>query len=143
MSVKERIKAFINFKQISMREFCRQVGVSNSYVSSMRSSIQPDKLLRIAHVFPELNSDWLMTGEGDMIRKTHELQPTERDDLISTGSEVFKDKLLDMFKKGEIFSSAIVWEQHRLIIEKSQKIEDLIKEVQALKSLLAQHGIKP
>lgn len=67
MTVKERITKFIELKQISKSEFCRQIGVSNAYISSMRVGIQPDKVQRIALAYPELNIGWLLTGEGEIL----------------------------------------------------------------------------
>lgn len=139
MTVKERIREFIKFKGISERQFCLKIGVSSTYVSSMRISLQPDKLLKIAQAYPELNTTWLITGEGEMLRAGYTLHPEIREDFISSGSEVFKDKLIDMFKKGEIYPAALVWEQHRLIMEKSARVEELLKEVEALKLRLAKH----
>lgn len=43
-SVKERLKQFIDTLNISEREFCRRIGVSSSYVMSIKKSIQPDKI---------------------------------------------------------------------------------------------------
>lgn len=68
MTVKERLKQFIEYKRISVRSFERTCGLSYGYVSNMRVSIQPDKIANIAHCFPELNTGWLLTGEGEMIR---------------------------------------------------------------------------
>ncbi|NCB42875.1 MAG: XRE family transcriptional regulator [Clostridia bacterium] len=67
MGVKERLREYIKTLKISEREFCRQIGVSTSYVNSIRTSIQPDKMKSIAEVFPELNPIWLMTGDGEML----------------------------------------------------------------------------
>ena len=68
MTVKERLKEFIDFKKISDRAFCASIGgVSFNYVNSIRKSIQPDKLKRITDVYPELNTRWLMTGDGEML----------------------------------------------------------------------------
>ena len=67
MSVKERLKEFIKWKKISTSAFCESIGVSNAYISSMRVSIQPDKVQSIALKYPELNIDWLLTGAGQMI----------------------------------------------------------------------------
>lgn len=53
---------------MSDRAFCEVIGVSSSYISSMRVSIQPDKLTSIAEQFPMLNIDWLLTGEGEMLK---------------------------------------------------------------------------
>ena len=49
-----------------MAEFGRRIGVSGAYVTSMRKSIQPDKVEKIKSEFPELNIDWLLTGNGAM-----------------------------------------------------------------------------
>jgi transcriptional regulator with XRE-family HTH domain len=69
MSVKERLILFITYKGLSARSFCRKIGVSGSYINSMRKSIQPDKLESIAANFPDLNTAWLMTGQGEMLNE--------------------------------------------------------------------------
>lgn len=76
MSVKERIKKYVGFKNISIREFERLSGLNYGYVNSIRVSIQPDKIKGIASYFTDLNIDWLLTGQGDMIAKgeTQELK---------------------------------------------------------------------
>jgi len=69
MSVKERIINFISYKKLSKSEFCRSIGVSSAFVTSMRVSIQPDKIESIAIAYPELNTGWLLTGEGAMLKE--------------------------------------------------------------------------
>ena len=66
-SVKERLKQFIDTLNISEREFCRRIGVSSSYVMSIKKSIQPDKMQAISIQFPELNPLWLLLGQGEML----------------------------------------------------------------------------
>lgn len=68
-SVKQRIKEFIEHKQISTREFERLCGLANGYVRSINKSILPDRLKSISLQFPELNIGWIATGEGEMLRK--------------------------------------------------------------------------
>lgn len=48
---------------ISMAEFSRRIGVSSAYITSMRKSIQPDKVERIRKEFPDLDIQWLLTGQ--------------------------------------------------------------------------------
>lgn len=67
-SVKERLKTFLKKENIKGVDFCMSIGVSNGFISGMRKSIQPDKLKSIAIKYPNLNINWLMTGEGEMIR---------------------------------------------------------------------------
>jgi len=74
MSVKERITKYIEYKKITKIAFCSAINVSNAFISSMRQSIQPDKIQRIALKFPDLNTGWLLTGEGEML-KSPEISP--------------------------------------------------------------------
>lgn len=67
-TVKERLKAFIEYKNISIRSFESQCGLSYGYVGNMRQSIQPDKVKSIARCFPDLNTGWLLSGEGEMLK---------------------------------------------------------------------------
>ena len=69
MSVKERLILFAESQRISHSEFCRKIGVSNAFISSMRRSLQPDKIERIALNYPQLNISWLITGEGQMLKQ--------------------------------------------------------------------------
>ena len=38
----------------------------------MRKSIDPEKLQSIAKNYPDLNTGWLMTGEGEMLKNIHQ-----------------------------------------------------------------------
>lgn len=67
-SVKERLKLFLQIEKIKQTDFCQAIGVSTGFISSMRESIQPDKLKNIAINYPKLDIGWLMVGEGNMIK---------------------------------------------------------------------------
>ena len=67
LSVKERLKLFLKQNGIKASTFCASIDVSQGFISSMRESIQPDKLKSIAIKYPMLDIGWLMTGEGNMI----------------------------------------------------------------------------
>lgn len=68
-SVKERLNVFIKYKHLSKRKFCELISVCSSYVTNISKSIQPDKIERISEQFPELNTGWLMTGNGEMLNE--------------------------------------------------------------------------
>lgn len=69
MSTKERIVKYIKFHSMKQGEFCERIGVAKTYIASIRSSISPGKLAKIATEFPDLNIEWLLTGEGDMLKE--------------------------------------------------------------------------
>lgn len=71
MGVKERLTEFLSHKGITKTEFGRKIGVSSAYVSSIRRSIDKEKIKSIALNFPDLNIDWLLYGDGEMFRPSH------------------------------------------------------------------------
>lgn len=79
MSVKERIYKFTDQKCITIRRFEELCGLSNGYVSSMRKGLGTRKLNNVLTAFPELNRDWLLYGEGDMIKKVEHISDDTTD----------------------------------------------------------------
>lgn len=66
-TLKERLKQFISYLNISERQFCANIGVGFAYVSSIKRSISAEKLEAISRRYPELNPIWLMRGDGEML----------------------------------------------------------------------------
>lgn len=67
-SVKERLKQFLKQSNIKGVDFCQSINVSIGFISGMRESIQPDKLKSIAIKYPRLSIEWLLIGEGSMLK---------------------------------------------------------------------------
>lgn len=76
-SIKERIILFLKHLGISQAKFEKRCGLANGYVNNIRKSITPEKLQQIALCFPELNTGWLMTGEGEMLKGDQEKPSVE------------------------------------------------------------------
>ena len=74
-SVKTRLIQFIEYKGLSKNRFEKICGLSPRYVSNISQSIQPDKIEKISLNFPELNTGWLLTGEGGMLKAEVESTP--------------------------------------------------------------------
>ena len=68
MDIKERIKQFADSKGIPIYKFESTAGLSNGYVNGIRKGIGSEKLSDILRAFPELNRNWLLFGEGEMLR---------------------------------------------------------------------------
>lgn len=67
-TIKDRLKIFVKYKGLGQGKFEAKCGLSNGYINNIRQSILPDKLQKIALQFPDLNTGWLMTGEGEMLK---------------------------------------------------------------------------
>jgi phage repressor protein C with HTH and peptisase S24 domain len=67
-TIKERTLEFIKYKNISVKEFELRCGLSNGYIAAMRKGYGADKLNNVLSAYPELNRDWLLYNEGEMIQ---------------------------------------------------------------------------
>ena len=68
----DRIKLYIDTKGISIAAFEKSVGMSNaSFSKSLKNNgaIGTDKLENILSVYPDISPEWLLTGQGDMLKE--------------------------------------------------------------------------
>jgi hypothetical protein len=70
MDIKARINIFIKSKGLTIKRFEELCDLSNGYISSMRKGFGGTKLNNVLTIFPELNREWLLYGEGSMIKPT-------------------------------------------------------------------------
>lgn len=68
-TVKGRLLTYLKEKRIPQTEFCKRLGVAPTYIGVIRKSIPAEKINRIASLYPDLNRDWLLYGEGEMCIK--------------------------------------------------------------------------
>ena len=71
MNTLKRIKQYIDYKGITNQNFEKLIGFSNgAFASQLKNNrtIGVDKLENILIAFPELNPEWLLTGNGEMIK---------------------------------------------------------------------------
>lgn len=80
MTVKERLIEFLKREGISGSEFARKMGLSPAYLASMRKSMPEEKVERLIELYPQLNRDWLLYGEGDMYKEEEKSDELSWDD---------------------------------------------------------------
>ena len=114
-SVKERLKQFIDTLNISEREFCRRIGVSSSYVMSIKKSIQPDKMQAISIHFPELNPLWLLLGQGEMLLSDGKKEGEQRQNTGGLPSSELLAKVLEEANSEKARLLSIIESQQRTI----------------------------
>ena len=67
MTLTERVKAYCDYKNIAKSVFERASELSNGYFKVNTIRISPLKIMSIHRAFPDLNIDWLQTGNGEML----------------------------------------------------------------------------
>lgn len=118
MNLNERLKEFIASKRLSISEFERICGLSNGYVKKCTTSVGKRGLGDIRRAFPDLNTDWLLTGEGEMLRPSA-IQTNQNGDNIH-GQTITVNK-----SETEKFLEALAT-CHEIIRKKDEQIDKLL-----------------
>lgn len=66
MNSAQRILQFIEKEHLSKRSFYAAIGASNGFLDKT-SNVGSDKLANIIYNYPQLNINWVITGEGEML----------------------------------------------------------------------------
>lgn len=67
MALKDRIKQFIQHLEIETKAFEVKCSLSNGFVNNIGHSIREKSINLILSQYPELNKNWLLTGDGNML----------------------------------------------------------------------------
>lgn len=82
-TIKERTLEFIKYKEITMKVFEQKCGLSSGYVTSMRKGFGMKKLNNVLMAFPELNREWLLYGEGEMLKSAIDMGSSSTEIAVS------------------------------------------------------------
>lgn len=74
-TVKQRLLLYLKEKGLGQNKFEKIAGISNGYISHLKSSPSSDILMKILNASTDLNREWLMTGVGDMLIREHNEEP--------------------------------------------------------------------
>ena len=131
MTINERIYAFIDFKDISIKKFEELCDLSNGYISSMRKGFGRDKLNNVLTIFPDLNRDWLLYGEGDMLKSNNTIinSPVGNNSTQIAGNSnnincSSLDKAIDEIS-----------EQRKLVVKSQEQIDRLLSIIEKMQKL--------
>lgn len=79
-TTKQRILQYIDFKRIDRTIFFQQTGLKRGLLDAdkLKSTVSDVFIAKILATYPDLNPDWLITGQGPMLRDENKIV-----DLIS------------------------------------------------------------
>lgn len=117
--IKERILEIADYKGVSKEKFIENLGMTygNFKGKQKLTSLNSDFLDKILSEIPEVNAEWLLTGNGSMLKSK------VKNEVVTPNN----DKYIAMLEK----NNALLEENKALLQEKVSKLET---EIQALKS---------
>jgi len=82
LTIKDKIFAFLEHKGIKKVDFFEKTGIQSSNFKGKNKSSQlgGDMIVKVLTTYPDLSADWLLTGRGEMIKRS------ERDGELATAT---------------------------------------------------------
>jgi hypothetical protein len=90
--IRERIIQFIDYKGISKYKFYQDTGFSNGFLDK-EGAIGSDKCEKISYVYPDINLEWLITGNGEMINEGPKSYLEKRRSIKSSQKKIGAGKI--------------------------------------------------
>lgn len=126
-TVRERLIQYINYKGLSKNKFETICGFGSRYVSNISVSIPPDKVKIISLKFPDLNTGWLLTGEGEMLKSgTIQQAGDNATQVHGNDNHVNNPHVLEM-------AMTEIAEQRKLVAKSQEQIDRLITLLEKIK----------
>ncbi|UWX61698.1 helix-turn-helix domain-containing protein [Chryseobacterium oranimense] len=110
MTLNERISKVIEYSNLSPSEFADEIDVqrsSISHITSGRNKPSLEFIIKIKSKFPEILWDWLVTGEGEMLKSELPSTPSaiEEKEQNEKGKPIPLPDLFTMMKDDEDFGA--------------------------------------
>jgi transcriptional regulator with XRE-family HTH domain len=122
----ERILSILKIKNLTPAQFADMISVQRSSISHLisgRNKPSLEFIQKIITTFPEVNTDWLIFGKGNMILS----DPTKEMNVVSSSPDLFGDEVLPEkkaeLKKPEIEKIPEIKVQETEKVQKRKQIE--------------------
>lgn len=144
-SVIERLKEFLKYLELGQNVFEKRMGWGNGYIAHIKKSIGSDKLNDLINEYPLFNIEWLITGNGNMLKEEKQdnvliaaepvqqykgntskyIQQLENENKRLATDNEQKNELLNNFLSGNIF----IAKKENDYIESLNRISELEREL--------------
>lgn len=142
LTLKEKILSFLSEMGIRKVDFFEKTGIQSSNFKGVNIKSAPggDTLVKILTVYPELSAEWLMRGEGRMLRNSENLftrdltesDPTKGQNYIPPTSPIEARKTSENKKVDNSLPSSALSELVTTIREQAEEIGRLKARIEEL-----------
>ncbi len=132
MNMKSRIIDFVKSQKMSIREFERVCNFPNGTIGAFKNDINNKRRVVIFEKFPQLNTKWLLTGEGEMLNHLHNEATHNINSSNNTYINGVGDNSQDKTNEKNIYNEMIIT-QRELIDSLKEQITQYRKEIEYLK----------
>jgi transcriptional regulator with XRE-family HTH domain len=138
----ERINLILKSRNLNAAQFADEIGVQRSSVSHIltgRNNASLDFLLKVLAQYPEIDTDWLLTGKGVMMRSAMS-GSVNNNDLRKDDPKIVSPTLYNIGISGDLFKQYI--DIPETIKEEPKATQDVVPLVTIEKSPQVQEKIE-
>jgi DNA-binding Xre family transcriptional regulator len=120
--MKERLVEFLAYLGMGQTKFEEKVGLSRGFVNNIGENITSKTLKKITEIYPELNTNWLKTGEGKMLRSTsiNDIKGNGNTSVAGNGNQITTANITEMLELQKGYQEMIKTSQSQLSESQSQ-----------------------
>lgn len=129
--MKERILKIMEKEGLTSSRFAESIGIQRSAMSHIiaeRNNPSLDVVIKILERYPYINSDWLLSGKGEMCRSGQEASQTDAS-LLQENAIIFTDSLEKSEYRKEIGVEKPVYRNQQTENEKVISPERPVKKI--------------
>lgn len=84
--IKDRVIQLLEYKGIAKEDFFRKIGMTSANFrgNARKTPLNSTAIANIISEIPEANSDWLLTGVGDMFKMSRPVEPSPKNEKKGT-----------------------------------------------------------
>lgn len=125
--ISKRLVEFIKTLGKPVAVFESELGLSNGFVNKTNEKMQKKTRMMIQQAYPQLNLDWLFSGEGEMLRPGYaQITPNGENPNLGGGTVSGSGNNINYGKDNVILSDQrlieIIQEQQKTILELSKQL---------------------
>ncbi|MDE7402758.1 MAG: hypothetical protein K2M87_05040 [Muribaculaceae bacterium] len=136
MELKERIAALLKYSQKNISEFSRFVGFRTpqavrELIKGNTKSLSEIAYSKIISAFPEINQDWLLTGEGEMLRSNG----ADIENYTASGSQAVAARNVETINQTQTGDAALIEQMKQRIATLENQLRDKETIIDLLKKI--------
>ena len=95
----QRLDKFMEIKELNDNKITLETGISNGLIGKARKrgSLSQDNISKILYTYPELDANWLFTGNGSMYKENHNVKAQPVVSNRKTVDPIIESQRIPMF----------------------------------------------
>lgn len=125
-TIQDRVAKFLTLQNLSMQKFERKCNLGVGSISKLTAKSYATTYAKISNAFPQLNMNWLKTGEGQMLNPATSQHAEDIEVINSEDTKINTNNSKINKRKGSATSNADLME---IIKDYQKQIQDLTQQV--------------